>query len=228
MVKVSRSEDLGLSIFLVLITLGIFLLVPGGRLVAHGPWQMAFLSVFFLSATFTAVQQPKTRLLVIGLGSLAVSSLWVEVLMSTRAVSTARLASALLLLLVVTASLVRQTFRRGRITSHRIRGAVAVYLLLGLVWGFAYALVSLHVPGAFGNLQDGSSREGVELGDLVYFSFVTLTTVGYGDMAPGVPLIRSLAIIQALMGQLYLTITLARLVSLQLMDQQGDSATEAQ
>jgi hypothetical protein len=100
----------------------------------------------------------------------------------------------------------------GSVTRARIEGAVAAYLLLGLSWASAYKLVALYNPAAFqGPIE--SSASGLAF---TYFSFVTLTTVGFGDITPVLPLARSLAVTEALTGQLYLAILLARLVSLEL------------
>jgi voltage-gated potassium channel Kch len=103
-----------------------------------------------------------------------------------------------------------QTFRAGPVNVHRIQGAVAAYLLLGLAWTLAYELVAFRAAGAF----SGTGLGGAERPDFIYFSFVTLTTVGYGDVTPVDPVARSLAVAEALTGQLYPAILLARLVSL--------------
>ncbi len=84
-----------------------------------------------------------------------------------------------------------------------------MYLLLGFIWAHAYELVALWHPGAFAGAVDGSLP-------WTYYSFVTLTTVGYGDITPVHPLARAVAVLEALTGQLYLAIMLARLVSLEL------------
>lgn len=122
------------------------------------------------------------------------------------AVRGAELAAILLLLLVV----LGQTFRAGPVTAHRLQGGIAGYLLLGLTWAAAYALLETLRPGAF------SGALGVAGGHraFVYFSFVTLTTVGYGDVLPVHPAARSLAVLEAVTGPLYIAILLARLVSL--------------
>lgn len=97
----------------------------------------------------------------------------------------------------------------GTITSHRIQGAVAVYLLFGLVWANAYEWMEVTHPGAFsGAITHGASW--------IYYSFVTLTTMGYGDIIPVHPGARSLAAAEALTGQLYIAILVARLVALEL------------
>jgi hypothetical protein len=87
---------------------------------------------------------------------------------------------------------------------------VAVYLLLGLMWASAYALLYQLHPDAFA----GALGAALIPQTWIYYSFVTLTTVGYGDITPVHPVARSLAIAEALTGQLYLAITLAHLVAL--------------
>jgi len=103
-----------------------------------------------------------------------------------------------------------EVFRRGAVNQHRILGAVAVYLLIGLAWASAYELLHFVRPGAFGSALAAEPAPQT----WIYYSFVTLTTMGYGDITPVHPVARSLAIAEALIGQLYLAITLARLVSL--------------
>ena len=90
-----------------------------------------------------------------------------------------------------------------------------VYLLLGLIWMSAYKLLLRAVPGAihFASGEPSDLRLGHGLG---YYSFVTLTTLGYGDITPVHPVARSLASGEALVGQLYPAILIARLVSMQL------------
>ncbi len=106
-----------------------------------------------------------------------------------------------------------RVFRSGPITRQRIEGAVAVYLLVALRWGQLYQFLESLVPGAF---QLPSAPQGDRFPPLLYYSFVTLTTLGYGDIVPVHPVARSLAMVEALVGQLYPAILIARLVSLQL------------
>jgi hypothetical protein len=120
------------------------------------------------------------------------------------------LGTSLLSLVLFLFVLLGQTLRDGPVTFHRIQGAVAAYLLLGVIWAHAFALVEALRPGAFSgpvNPADGPRS-------FFYFSFVTLTTVGYGDILPVHPTARSLAVLEAVVGPLYLAILIARLVSL--------------
>lgn len=103
-------------------------------------------------------------------------------------------------------------FRAKRVNSDTLSGAGAVYLLVGLIWAVAYDVVLHHDPQAF---RAGDAP--VEAaGDLVYFSFVVLTTLGFGDVVPVSAEARSLAMSEALIGQLYLVVFMARLVALSL------------
>jgi hypothetical protein len=111
-----------------------------------------------------------------------------------------------------------QVFRSGPVTAHRICGAVVVYLLLGVMWAFLYNLLVFLDPGAFQFPASISTNQPEVLRQgLNYFSFITLTTLGYGDITPVHPAAKLLVMYEALIGQLYPAIILARLVSLQIV-----------
>jgi len=100
-------------------------------------------------------------------------------------------------------------------------GAVAVYLLIGMIWCVAYYLVALLIPGAFNIREPISPGDGEALqSQLFYFSFVTLTSIGYGDIAAVHPIVRMLVILEGVVGQLFPAILIARLVSLQIQSKQ--------
>jgi hypothetical protein len=109
----------------------------------------------------------------------------------------------------------RAVFAAGRVTYHRVIGAILLYLAIGLLFMALFCLVALLEPNSFrglGQLHDNLAVAG----NFIYFSFVTLTTVGYGDVVPLHPVARSLANIEAIVGQLYPATLLARLVSLEI------------
>lgn len=104
-----------------------------------------------------------------------------------------------------------------RVTSHSVIGAVCGYLLIGYVFSFGYLVIVFFDPAAItlGGQPLGVERVtnvGEHIAELFYFSFVSLTTVGYGDVVPVCPAARSLAVIEILTGQLYLAAFVARLV----------------
>ena len=116
-----------------------------------------------------------------------------------------------------------QVFGEGPVTGHRIRGAIVVYLLLGGIWALLYQVVALAIPQAF-RLPEGLVGDSDALQRLLtYFSFIPLTTTGYGDITPVHPVARLLTMFEALVGQLYPAIILARLVSLAVMHQKAKS-----
>ncbi len=116
--------------------------------------------------------------------------------------------------------LVRELLVSGtRVDSETLWGAVNIYILIGLCFAFWYAALALFVPGLFaGNFMEETHRS--QLMGFVYFSFVTLTTLGYGDITPSVTWVATLNYLEAIIGQLYVAIVIARLVSLYLADRQ--------
>lgn len=130
--------------------------------------------------------------------------------------SAARLIAGVALSVVVA----RAVFGPGRITYHRVVGAVLLYLTIGLIFVALYGFVALSTPMAFTNLPALRGDFAVS-GNLIYFSFVTLTTTGYGDIVPLHPFARSLANVEAIIGQLYPATLLARLVTLALAHERG-------
>lgn len=91
-----------------------------------------------------------------------------------------------------------------------------MYLLLGLLWALGYQLIETLLPGSFRFMEEHDAAGSFIKHGFAYFSFVTLTTVGYGDITPVHPIARTAAIGEALVGQLYPAILIGRLVSLQI------------
>jgi hypothetical protein len=126
---------------------------------------------------------------------------------ATWGAATETVALAVLALVVLA-----MVLRPGNVTRYRIEGAIAAYLLLGLAWASAFEWIALRDSSAFSVAAavGGGSQQ------WSYYSFVTLTTMGYGDITPVHPLARSLATAEALTGQLYLAILISRLVALEI------------
>ena len=116
---------------------------------------------------------------------------------------------------VLTVVVARAVFAPGQVTFHRVVGAILLYLNIGLLFAALFCFVALIVPNAFTGLQPLRDNLAIAA-NLIYFSFVTLTSVGYGDIVPLHPYARSLANLEAIIGQLYPATLLARLVTLQL------------
>ena len=115
-------------------------------------------------------------------------------------------------------SILSSILRGRRVTSDTINGSLCVYLLMGVTGAFVYSLLERVSPGAIVPIDDESHysayHHGPGYAQMLYFSFVTLTTLGYGDLMPTLPLARSIAALHAVLGQFYLTVLVARLVGL--------------
>ena len=129
----------------------------------------------------------------------------------------ARNVSTLATSMVLSAVVGLAVFRPGHFTGHRIRGAVVLYLNLGLSFAFVHRVVAELVPAAYANVP-GPDQVAAFRAAFDYYSFVTLTSIGYGDIVPVHPLARSLATLEAAAGQLLPTLLIGRVLSLALMD----------
>jgi hypothetical protein len=99
-------------------------------------------------------------------------------------------------------------FREKKVTFEVISGAICGYFLIGLTWAFVFSVLEKFNPGSF-QLLEG---QGATISHFTYYSFVTLTTLGYGDITPLTTPARSLAVLEAITGQLYIAIMIAGLV----------------
>ena len=202
--------DHGLSIFVVILVVVTFVLPTFGRLrlLTALASDVGF-SALLVAGALTLRERRWVRLLIPPMAALALIMRWASVAGVPGDHTAWRELSGLMTFALFAAVVVAQVYRAGPVTFHRIQGAVAVYLLLGLTWASAYALLQDLSPGAFTGNFDSTLPQ-----TWIYYSFITLTTTGYGDISPVHPVARSLAIAEAVAGQLYIAITLARLVSL--------------
>jgi len=127
--------------------------------------------------------------------------------------------SSLLFIGFVIAIVYRTVLAPGRVSVDKLAAAVNVYLLLGLAWAIGYGVIAAFDQTAFtANVMDFHTlEEYVDFGAeffFIYFSFVTLTTLGYGDMLPMTPIAQTAAWMEAVVGQLFVAVTLARLVGM--------------
>jgi Ion channel len=106
-------------------------------------------------------------------------------------------------------------FAPGLVTAHRVLGAIVLYLNFGMLGATGYRVLWDFIPGSLSGLPSGA-EPWQAVGTIMYFSFVTLTTIGFGDLVPVHPLARGLANLEGVIGQLYPATILARLITLQL------------
>jgi hypothetical protein len=108
--------------------------------------------------------------------------------------------------------------RSGRVTADRIYAAICAYLLIGYAWAFGYALLDEFQPGAFATPAEVARNDYIgRVNQMRYFSFITLATVGYGDIVPRTSGARTMVILEAIVGQFYLVALIGRLVGLHIV-----------
>jgi hypothetical protein len=144
---------------------------------------------------------------------------------SSLGFSLARTALLLAFFLAAAVIVLANVLDQERVTTEKVLGGISVYLLLGVIWSMLYVLLLLLQPDAFrGSTLDlparsagGFSWYDLELAEFTYFSYVTLSTLGYGDITPVTLPAQMLVWLEALVAQIYLAVLIARLVSLHLL-----------
>ncbi|RDH83077.1 MAG: transporter [endosymbiont of Galathealinum brachiosum] len=114
----------------------------------------------------------------------------------------------------------RQVLFTGPIDGNKIIGAICIYLLMGLIWTMFYLFIAQAIPGAFNGLQHVVWYD--NFADVAYYSFVTLTTLGYGDISPVAPVARFLVYMEAIVGVFYMAILVASLIGVKISAVQAD------
>jgi len=204
-----RISDHSLTALTILLSLLLFVIAP---LQADGVISGTYFGILFGLALIPATimlsdDQPADGALVIALILVITAAIREGSVVDRYLDAVAWLIAGLTLSITVA----RAVFAPGRITYHRVVGGVLLYLTIGVTFVALFGLLGLLVPNALGNLRNVEGN--IHGGSLVYFSFVTLTTTGYGDIIPLHPYARSLANVEAIIGQLYPATLLARLVT---------------
>jgi hypothetical protein len=216
------SSDHSLTVLLIMVAITVFVLFPLVDLgLISGLWLNFFLMLILVSGIVAVGANAVFKSVAVFCAVANFLLRWVADFEQSVGLSSWTTFFSLLFVGLLAAAVMTQIFREGPITAHRIRGAIVVYLLLGLMWSFAYHLITLQFPGAFSLSASLEPGTGSLQAKLAYFSFVTLTSVGYGDITAIHPIARPLVMLEALTGQLFPAILIARLVSLEIADREG-------
>jgi len=217
------STDPGLSVLLFALVVSIFVLRPlvSLSLAGQGLVEMCF-ALVLLAGVWTVWRRRGQAILLTVVVVIAELARWLHRQMPTAGLAPWESLSGAVSIGILVWLVLSRVFQTGPVTRQRIEGAVAGYLLFGLMWAEVFQFLEALKPGAF-QIPSSPAGESDRFSPLLYFSFITLTTLGYGDILPVHPVARSLAMAEALMGQLYPAILIARLVSMELSSRGGRS-----
>jgi len=167
-----------------------------------------FMTVILLSGIY-AVCEKKWHIFVAGgLGLPAIGLIWLNHLIAAKGMFVAGNLLLIAYLAFVAVRALTVIIHTQRVTVNVISDALVVYLVLGIIWALAYGLLESWYPGSV-SLKSGG---GIQRFDYLYFSFTTLTTLGYGDITPLTDRACALTIVEAVIGQFYLAVLIASLV----------------
>jgi len=175
-------------------------------------------SVVFCSAVVAVSRKKNPLRLAIALGAPTLVLGWITLTVPVLGeFSSAVLfhCCAVVFLIFLVTTVLRSIYAESQISTDSVCGAFCGYLIVGLVFAHLYCLTEIMAPRSFRGPEDVVARLGVHEERyfvLVYFSLVTLTTVGYGEITPGSELTRSLAVVEAILGQFYIAVLIADLI----------------
>jgi Ion channel len=209
--------DGSLTVAVCILAVWIFVLAPLREMNDIGGLaaDLAFAAVLALGAIFVFEPRPIMRLFLLFLIAAMAARVVDVVLGANRVFDAIGYALAGIAAFMLGALLLVRVLRDGRININRIMGSVGVFLLIGVVFANGFRLVALFADGAFA-IGGTPAPASDFMPRVLYFSFVTLTSLGYGDITPVHPFARSLVTMEALTGQLFLAILVARLVAMEI------------
>jgi len=213
--RLRERSDWLLTVLTAVLTLVVFVFAPlqaSGISIFHG---FAIGGLLAIIGSMVFISDSPTALVLMSIALIANLAVFFLRLYYPLAFHLHILAGAWLIISITLGLVVAQAvLKRGRVTYHRIIGAILVYLLIAVAFATLFVFIGLSIPGAIKGITFEDDRSLASA--VFYLSFVTLTSTGYGDIVPVHPLARSLCNIESVIGQLYPATLLARLVTLEL------------
>jgi len=206
----------------------IILLVSSPIVTGFGPGRLAgllvlvFFSLTLLAAVFAVSRTRRTRLVAFSLAIPTLATQTLNIWMPSSAIALLTHLLGIVFLGFAVLMILKLIFTSKRITTDVIFAAICAYILLGVFWAIVYSGITVVTPASFAyplmeHAATAKLRFGAENTSLaIYYSMVTMSTLGYGDIVPVLPFAQACATLQAIMGQLYLAVLVARLVGLQI------------
>ena len=200
--------------FLFLLILILVVLVGAPFMEDYGNFHMVFdiiITAIFVAAIYAISHKILHLILALILAVPMIGSLWTHYLVQHPAIFAVGKFSAILFFGFATLNILQFIFKQKEVTKEVIFAAVVVYLLMAFMWSYGYALLELYEPGSF-SVPEGQLKDDRFL--WIYYSFVTITTLGYGDMTPLTDRASGMAVFEAITGQIYLVVLVAWLVGM--------------
>ena len=192
--------------------------IEGGHLILS-----VLFSLVLIAGVFAVADRKRTLVIALVLAVPAITARWINHFRPNLVHPAVFLVCALLLLAFVIAHLLRFVLRAPVVTVEVLCASIAAYLMLGLMWTVAYWLVDQLTPGGAFSFNTERGLQSINGFTGFYFSFITLSTVGYGDITPVSRAARWLAAMEAMTGLLYVAVLIARLVSMYSTPKSNDS-----
>ena len=212
------AVQLLISLALLLICVPFVDEIKGGDLIVT-----CLLSLIVLSAVLAIADRKSVLVIALVLAIPAVAGRWINYFRPNLVHPAVFLVCGLLVMALVIARLLRFVLRAPSVNTEVLCASIAVYLMLGLMWTMAYWLVDQLTPGGAFSFNTNAGTQSINGFTGFYFSFITLSTVGYGDITPVSRIARWLAAMEAMTGLLYVAVLIARLVSLYSSPKSQDS-----
>ena len=182
-----------------------------------------FFSAILLTAIYAVSQNKRHTVIAFALAIPTLLTFWLRDFTSGAAMKIAsEVLSGLFFGLTITV-LVKFILKSPKITRHVIYAALIAYLLMGIMWASIYELIDIIEPGSFSLVQGWIDNPRLIY---LYFSYVTLTTLGYGDVTPLTAPAYSISILEAIIGQIYITVLIARLVGMHITHSGKDQPSD--
>ena len=177
-------------------------------------WEL-FLVCVFLSAIFNCDHSKKVKIATTYIGIPALAFEWINLIYKSEILSLCFLFFTIIFVFIATASIIKKVIINARVRIETLRGVVCAYFMVAFGFAFTFFFLALLLPGSFhfNNLDPGILTHGYFLSEMMYFSFVTLLGIGYGDIIAVHDFAQTLAILEGIIGQFYIAILVSRLVA---------------
>ena len=200
--------------FYLLISLLLLLLLHPfftGAVVGRIIFDISF-SIVLLSAVYAVSRKKHVFITGLVLVLFVFAGLWSTYVLGNTLLTLVGFTFAIPLFVLVASIVLSDVLRAEKVTADKIHGAICVYLLIGVIWAVLYSLIEGIQPGSFSVDQPQVHEENFR--HFLYYSFVTLSTLGYGDIVPVTPPAKTFSYMEAVTGQIYIAVLIARLVGL--------------